>query len=620
MRKLKGWEFHVTYLIILLMGLFHLYTAMFGVKEAYLQRMIHLTFVLPLAFLLYPAYKSSASLEHIPIYDWILAAVSVIPGVYAILHYDEISTRIVQVDEVTRSQLLLGIILTLVLLEVTRRVVGWPLALIGLLFAAYMLYGHHLPGMLRGFQFSLPEVIEQLYLTSEGILGIPLGVSATYVIIFLIFGGFLNLSGIGEYFMSIAIVLTGKARGGPAKIAVVSSGLFGMLSGSAVANVYGTGTFTIPLMKRIGYSSQFAGAVEAVASSGGQIMPPIMGAAAFIIASFLGVSYKDVMISALVPAVLYYFAIGVMVHYRAIRRDLRGMTEEELPNKRAVLRKLYMVAPVLVLIYMLLVGYTPMWAAVISILVTIVLSLPHKEHRLGPKAMLDAIVDGGRNIVVVAIACACAGIVVGSLTLTGFGFKFVTAMFSLSQGVPFLALFLIMLICIILGMGLPTTGAYILASALGVPALIKLGFTPIACHLFVFYFAIVSAITPPVALAAYAASSISGASPMKTGFTASRLGFVAYLLPFAFMYDPGFLLKGSLVHNLVTIILGSIGVIGLALALEGFIQRELMLWERGLLMMGGLFTLFPLFSLKLAGLVIVAAAYLFARREKNQGA
>lgn len=606
----------MTYLIILLMGFFHLYTAMFGVKEAYLQRMIHLTFVLPLAFLLYPAHKASASQEHIPIYDWILAIISVIPGIYAIINYEEIATRIVQVDEVTRPQLILGIILTVILLETTRRVVGWPLAFIGLLFAAYMLYGYLLPGMLRGFEFSLAEVIEQLYLTGEGIFGIPLGVSATYVIIFLIFGGFLNLSGIGEYFMDIAVVLTGKARGGPAKIAVVSSGLFGMLSGSAVANVYGTGTFTIPLMKRIGYSSQFAGAVEAVASSGGQIMPPIMGAAAFIIASFLGVPYKDVMISAIVPAIFYYFAIGMMVHYRAVRRDLRGMTEEELPDKMAILKKIYMIIPVLLLIYMLLVGYTPMWAAIIGILATIVLSLPHKEHRLGPKAMLDAIVVGGKNIIVVAIACACAGIVVGSLTLTGFGFKFVTAVFSLSQGIPFVALFLIMVICIVLGMGLPTTGAYILASALGVPALIKLGFTPMASHLFVFYFAIVSAITPPVALAAYAAASISGASPMKSGFTASRLGFVAYILPFAFMYDRGFLLNASIGHNLLTIVLGGLGVVGLAFALEGFIKRELRIWERGVMLVGGLLTLFPFFSLKFAGLVIVIAAYLLARKEQ----
>jgi TRAP transporter 4TM/12TM fusion protein len=616
LRKLKGWEYYATYLLILLMGLFHLYTAMFGVKEAYLQRMIHLTFVLPLAFLLYPIHKKFAPMDRIPIYDWVLAVIAAIPGIYAIWKYDEISIRIVQVDEVTQPQLIFGILLTVILFEVTRRVVGWPLSLIGIVFTAYMLMGHRLPGMLRGFEFSVPEIVEELYLTGEGILGIPLGVSATFVMIFLILGGFLNESGIGEYFMDMAVALTGKARGGPAKIAVASSGLFGMLSGSAVANVYGTGTFTIPLMMRIGYENFFAGAVEAVASSGGQIMPPIMGASAFIIASFLGVPYKDVMISAFVPAVFFFFAIGVMVHYRAIRLNLRGMTDDEIPGKMAILKKSYMFIPVIVLIYMLLVGYTPMWAAMVAIFATILASLPHKDHRMGIKSILDAIVFGGKNVLVVAIACACAGIVVGSVTLTGFGFKFVTAVFALSHGIPFIALILIMVICIVLGMGLPTTGAYILASALGVPALIKLGFTPMASHLFVFYFAIVSAITPPVALAAYAASSISKGSPMKTGFIASRLGFVAYIMPFAFMYDPGFLLNGSLIQNLFSVIFGSIAIVGLAFALEGFIARELRMWERGVLIAGGVLSLFPGYGFKVIGLIIVVIGYVFARKDK----
>ncbi|PIE35727.1 C4-dicarboxylate ABC transporter permease [candidate division KSB3 bacterium] len=614
MRKLKGWQHYVTYFLILAMGIFHLYTAIFGVKEAYLQRMIHLTFVLPLACLLFPAFKKSSTTT-IPLYDWILAALSSLPGLYAIVNYDDIAYRIVQVDEVTRPQLLFGILLTVVLLEVTRRVVGWPLAIIGILFTLYMLVGHLLPGVLQGFKFTMPEIIEELYLTDEGILGIPLGVSATFVMIFLILGGFLQESGIGEYFMDVAVAFTGKSRGGPAKIAVMSSGLFGMLSGSAVANVYGTGTFTIPLMIRIGYENYFAGAVEAVASSGGQIMPPIMGASAFIIASFLGVPYKEVMISAFVPAIFFFFAIGMMVHYRAVRLDLRGMKSDEMPDKVAILKKAYLFIPVIALIYMLLVGYTPMWAATIGILATVLVSIPHKKHRMGIKSILDAIIFGGRNVIIVAVACACAGIVVGSVTLTGIGFKFVTAVFTLSSGIPFIALILIMLICIVLGMGLPTVGAYILASALGVPALIKLGFSPMASHLFVFYFAIVSAITPPVALAAYAASSISKASPMTTGFIASRLGFVAYIMPFAFMYDSGFLLQAGINQNLVAVATGALAVIGLAFAFEGFIVRPLRRWEQGILFLGGGLVLFPKVTVKLFGLVLLAVTYLLARRK-----
>ncbi len=613
MRTLHGWQQRTTYVFILAMGVFHLYTAIFGVKEAYLQRMIHLTFVLPLVFLLYPISKKSPK-DSIPLYDWILAVISLLPGVYAIVNYEEISLRIVQVDAVTPLQLFFGILLTLTLFEVTRRVVGWPLSLIAIVFTTYMLYGYLLPGMLKGFQFSIQEVVEELYLTGEGIFGIPLGVSATFVMIFLIMGGFLNESGIGEYFMEMAVALTGKSQGGPAKIAVASSGLFGMLSGSAVANVYGTGTFTIPLMIRIGYQKTFSGAVEAVASSGGQIMPPIMGASAFIIASFLGVPYKDVMISAFVPAIFFFFAIGMMVHYRAVRLNLRGMSAEELPDKKQILKKIYLLIPVIVLIVLLLAGYTPMWAATLGILASVLVSLPHKDHRMGPKSILNAIVFGSRNVLVVAVACASAGIVVGSVTLTGFGFKFVTAVFSLSQNLPFLALILIMIVCIILGMGLPTVGAYILASALGVPALIKLGFNPMASHLFIFYFAIVSAITPPVALAAYAASSISKAPPMQTGFVASRLGFAAYIMPFAFIYEPGFLLQGSLLTNIIAVGFGGVAVAGLAFALEGFIVRPLKYWERGILILGGVFALFPGICFKITGLVLMAIAYVFARK------
>ena len=616
-RALKGTTKTFMYWYIVGVGLFHIYTALFGNYEAYLQRVIHLTLVLPMTFVLFP-FKSSDPKDSVPWYDGLLALLATLPGLYAMYHYSEIASRIVQVDPVTTSQLILGALLLFLLLDATRRVVGWPLSLIAAVFAAYMYWGHYMPGLLKGLSFSLPEVIEHIYLTDEGIFSMPLGVSAAYVMVFLIFGGFLEKSGAGAFFMDIAQAFTGTAAGGPAKIAVVSSCLFGSISGSAVANVYGTGSFTIPLMKKIGYPPYFAGAVEAVASSGGQIMPPVMGAGAFIMASFLGVPYKEIMIAAIFPAFLYYGAILVMVHVGALKNGLRGLSPEELPDKKATVRKLYLLLPVICLVYLLLTGYTPMYAAVIGILLAWLVSLIHPGYRMGPKEIIDAIYIGAKNIPIVCVACACAGIVVGAVSLTGFGFKFVGFVFSFARDIPFLALFLIMLVSLILGMGLPTTGAYILAAALGVPVLVKLGFSALAAHMFVFYFAIISNITPPVALAAYAASSIAGSDPNKTGFMAMRLGFLAFIVPFAFCYDKGILLNSSLWGNLEAIAGGIAAIFAFAYALMGFIHTPIALWQRALFFAFG-FACFAA-NLWITGVGIIGTAtcwLLFRRRKQN---
>jgi len=602
----------VIYLYILAMGIFHLYTAVFGTFEAYLQRMIHLTWVLPMVFVLFPFKKGSIS-TIIPWYDWILAVMSVLPGFYAMMNYEEITYRIVQVDPVTTPQLIMGVILLFVLLEATRRIVGWPLAIIAGFFAGYMYFGHFMPGIMRGLSFTLKEVIEQIYLTDEGVFSIPLGVSATFVMIFLIFGGFLEKSGVGEYFMEFAQAFTGTAPGGPAKIAVVSSALFGSISGAAVANVYGTGSFTIPLMKRIGYPSFFAGAVEAVASSGGQIMPPIMGAGAFIMASLLGIQYKEVMIAAILPALLYYGAVLLMVHLGALKNGLKGLSQEDLPSRIKALKDIYKMLPIVGLVYLLLKGYTPMLAAVIGIVMAWIISLFDKERRMGPKAICDAIYTGSKNIPVVCIACAAAGIVVGSVALTGFGFKFVGLVFSLARDIPFLGLGLIMVVSLILGMGLPTTGAYILAAALGVPALAKLGFDPLSSHMFVFYFAIISNITPPVALAAYAASSIADSEPNKTGFAAMKLGILAFIVPYAFMYDPGVILHGGLVGNLAAMAGGCAAIFAMGFAMMAYIRTVITSWQRLFFIIAGILCFSPVIIIKALGIALVLAGYLLFR-------
>lgn len=616
MRKLEGKTQTFIYVYVILMGLFHLYTAVFGNFEAYLQRTIHLTWVLPMAFLLYPATKSSPK-DRPTLMDWFLAILSTAPGIYGIVNYNEIVSRIVQVDPLTQAQLILGLLLTIMLLEATRRVVGLPLAIIAAFFAGYMYFGSYLPGVLKGLQFTLAEVVEEIYLTGEGIFSIPLGVSATFVIIFLIFGGFLEKSGIGEYFMEFAQAFAGTTPGGPAKIAVVSSCLFGSISGSAVANVYGTGTFTIPLMKRLGYPAYFAGAVEAVASSGGQIMPPIMGAGAFIMASLLGIQFREVIIAAAFPALLYYGAVFLMVHLRAVKTGIKGLKPEELPSKSYVLKNIYKLIPIVGLLWMLLSGYTPMLAAVMGILMAWGVSLFDPKRRMGIKSILDAIYTGALNITVVAIACAAAGIIVGSVSLTGFGFKFVGLVFSLARDIPFLALLLIMIVSLVLGMGLPTTGAYILAAALGVPALTKLGFAPLSAHLFVFYFAIISAITPPVALAAYAASSIAGAHPNKTGFQAMRLGILAFIVPYAFCYDKGLILHGTMLENLAAIAGGISAALALGFAMEGFMTRALKPYERALFILSGLAAFTPVLAIKLPAIAAtVLFMFLFSRTPK----
>ncbi len=668
MRKLQGSVSKAIYVYVLLMGVFHLFTAEAGNYEAFLQRTIHLAWVLPLAFVLYPM-TSRSPMDRTPLYDWVLAALAAVPGIYSMLHYSEIAERIQQVDPLTTAQLVLGTLLVVLLLEGTRRIVGLPLALIAGLFVVYMLYGYKLPGLLRGAAFSYPEVVEQLFLTDEGIFSMPLGVSATFVMIFLIFGAFLEKSGAGEWFMNVAQAFTGTTPGGPAQIAVVSSCLFGSISGSAVANVYGTGSFTIPLMKKIGYAPFFAGAVEAVASSGGQIMPPIMGAGAFLMASFLGLQYRDIMIAAIFPALLYYGALFLMVRLRALKMGLTGLSASELPSRRDVLKRFHMIAPIVGLVGFLLAGYTPMRAALLGIalawfvaffnfapdetagskraacltaLVTAVLAAvlvhrPELLHGLSsgvrfvafsayiliascfnpgmrPREVIDAVERGARNIPLVCVACATAGIVLGAVALTGIGGKLVGFVISFAGNTPFLALILVMLIATFLGMGLPTTGAYILAAALGAPILIRLGFQPIAAHMFVFYYAIISNITPPVALAAYAASSIAGADPNRTGFQAMQLGFLAYVVPFAFCYDPGLLMHGSAVEIAWSVVSGLGSVVAFASMWMGYMKSAIPLWLRVLLGVAGVLCLSPVNAAVVAGLVVVVGAYLYSKK------
>ncbi len=610
MRTLTGIQRNITYYYLVVVGMFHLYVSFFGSFEAYLQRTIHLTLLLPMAFLLYPINKKNPAIQdRAPFYDFILAGISLLPGIYGIYYYEEIATRIRQVDPLTQTQIVFGVILLLSLLEATRRTVGWPLTLLALFFTSYMYLGQHFPGPMRSTPFGFEEVVEQIYLSDEGIFSMPLGVSATFIAIFLIFSGFVEKSGLGNYFKALAEAFAGRAVGGPAKIAVIASCLFGSISGSAVANVYSTGAFTIPLMKRIGYPPFFAGAVEAVASSGGQIMPPLMGAGAFIMAAFLAVPYSDIITAALLPALLYYFAVFMMVHFMAIKAGMKIMDDEDIPDKGVVLKKSYMAIPIVVLAVFLFAGNSAMMAGFLSIVTAWAVSMFNPGGRMFVREVMDAIYIGMKNLVMICIACATAGLVIGSVAMTGIGFKFVGAITLLSGSQPLVAVFLIIVVSVILGMGLPTTSAYILAAALCVPILTKFGFTGISAHLFVFYYAILSNITPPVALAAYAASSISGAPPNKTGFTAMGLGIIAFIIPVFFLYNTAYLLDGTPLQIGLAVVSGIAAVLFVAPAMIGHVKQHLVWWKR--VAFFGLMILSLMPSLEVTITAVVAGMVLF---------
>jgi TRAP transporter 4TM/12TM fusion protein len=580
MRNLVGPSKCVVIVLALFISVFSLYTARWGVYSAYTQRGIHLAILLPLAFLLYPANKKSPK-DKITLIDGILAILAFLPSIYIVLEKSYLVTRIELITPVRTIELVLGTIMIILVLEAVRRAVTPVMSLLGIAFLLYLPLGPYFPGILKHQGFSFSRLIETTYLlTGEGFYGVLTGISARFVIVFIIFGSFITEMGAGGFFVKFARAVAGAARGGPAKIAVISSALFGTLSGSAVANVYTTGSFTIPLMKKRGFTPQFAGAVEAAASTGGQIMPPIMGAAAFVMSENLGIPYIRIALNAFIVAILYYFSLMMMIDFRCLREGLQGESKEKLPELKKVLKESYLFIPVVVLFYLLIKGFSPTYSAFTSIISAIVVSYLRKETRMTPKKIINALVKGGMNATMVAMAIAGAGIIVVVSTHTGLALTFSNMVVTLSQGRLFVALILIALTCIILGMGIPTTPAYVIASALGAFTLVKLGVIPLAAHMFVFYFAVISNITPPVAVAAYAAASIAGSKPMNTGFEAFNIALAGYIVPFMFVFNPLLLLQGSPQRIIISSITAFVGIYILAAAVQGWYYRLLKVWER----------------------------------------
>ena len=590
--------------LALAMAIFHLYCALFGPPDAIIFRALHLCFALVLGFLMSPGPFRPVAI--------LLALLAAAAGLYPIFSIGYINNRMIYVDDLRMADWIFGIMMLVVLVDGTRRAIGWALPLTALVFLAY--------GVLLT-NVGLPSLMEQLYVSTEGIYGIPISVSATYVILFIIFGAMVERSGAGRLFMDFALSLTGHTAGGPAKVACITSGLFGTVSGSAVANVMTTGAFTIPLMQRLGYRPAFAGAVEAVASTGGQIMPPIMGAAAFIMAEFLGVSYLQVAAYALIPAILYYIAVFMAVHFEAKRIGLSGLPREECPKLGEVLKSRgHLFLPLFVVVGVLLWGYSAPFAALCGIASVIPTALLRKESRkdISLPAIIEGLIDGARSSVSVALACGCAGIVIGVITLTGLGIDFTGLVLGVAQNSLVLALVLTMIAGIILGMGMPTSPAYIMQVALLVPAIVKLGVPVEAAHMFALYFAILSAITPPVALAVYAASGISGAGLWDSGISALKLGATGYIVPFMFVFGPSLLMIGDWSRIITTSITALVGVVALAAGLAGYARAPLVHWQRLALVAAAITLIKPGILSDLVGVALIALAiapdYLARRR------
>ncbi|MDH3438286.1 MAG: TRAP transporter fused permease subunit, partial [Betaproteobacteria bacterium] len=541
------------------MSLFHLYTAQFGMLTVLLQRSVHYTFVMLLVFLVFPLGGE----RHKPwmeVVDVLLMVLGVASIGYVVFNHQMVSEREPMSAVANDPQFALGLIAIALTLEAARRTVGMALVLVVSAGLAYVYLGPYFPGRFGHPGWTLNEMVSFLYLGMDGIFGIPLGVSATYAFLFILFGAFLYATGVGGYFITLATSLAGRSKGGPAKVAVLSSALFGTISGATVANVYGTGNFSIPLMKRLGYSPVFAGAVEATASTGGQIMPPVMGAVAFVMADVTGIAYVNIALAALLPALIYFFALIMMVHFEAHKKNLQSLPPSEIPPRKVVLSRSYLLLPVVFLVYILIDGYSPFRAAFFAIIATVLVSLVRKETRLSVRGFFDTLAKGAQESLLIATATAAAGLIVGCISMTGIALQVTNLITGISGETLIVPLILAMVACIIMGMGMPTVPAYIIVASIAVPAIVKLGVPVIAAHMFALYFAVVAAITPPVAIAAYAAASISGGNMFRTGVTASRLGIAAFVVPYMFVYSPALLLIGPwgwVAFSVVTALVGT---------------------------------------------------------------
>lgn len=626
-RNLSGIAAGIVFFLLLAFSLYQLYTGAFGQFTAYIQRTVHLGFALTLIFFLFPAKKSTVR-NKLPWYDMLLILLSIVVCAYWPLYYESLVQHIGTISDV---QLIIGSLAILLVLEASRRAVGLPITVIAICFLLYAYFGPNMPGMFAHRGLTLHQLVDSMFFTTEGILGTPLQVSSTYIFLFLLFGAFLVQTGVGNYFNDLAITIAGKRTGGPAKVAIFSSALQGTISGSSVANTVTTGSYTIPMMKRLGYHKNFAGAVEAAASTGGQIMPPIMGAAAFLMIEFAGESYWNIAKAAIIPAILYFAGIWIMTHLEAKRMGLHGLPKEEIPKVKVVLKKIHLLLPILIIVFLLFKGFSIERTALYGILSTIVVSLFLKETRINFSRFIEALTSGARTALGVAAATACAGIIVGVVTKTGLGLKMGNSLVSIAGAIAptvqtqlLLTLVFTMITSLILGMGSPTTANYIITSTIALPAIIALNdalpvaIPVLAGHMFVFYFGIVADITPPVALAAFAATGISHGNPIKTGVNASKLAIAAFIIPYMFVLQPELLMIDTNFFEVVLILVSAIaGMIAIGAGLIGYWYIKLNWIARIISLIGGGLMMYPGLYSDIIGFVIFAAL-LLAQYLKNK--
>lgn len=616
----KGICGKIVAIICICFSLFQIYTGLFGTLDAMIQRCIHLSFGICLVFLLCPTKKSWVKEGRFHPIDVILAVIAMIPPIYILVNYQQL---ILRAGTVTPVDAVVGLVGIIMVLEAARRIVGLPIVIVVLCFLAYGFLGPYMPGPLAHRGLTIKQMVGHLFFTTEGVFGIPLGVSSTFIFLFILFGAYLEKTGLGKFFIDIANAIAGWASGGPAKVAVISSALQGTISGSSVANVVGSGSFTIPMMKKLGYHKNFAGAVEAAASTGGQLMPPIMGAAAFLMAEFVGIPYMEVVKAAVVPAILYFLGVFLGVHFEAKKNHLEGTPRSQLPAWTKIMKEEgHLAIPLIAIIGLLASGYTPMKAALAGIFISIGTAMLRANTRMSFWDIVDGLVKGARGALGVIIACASAGMIIGIVTKTGVGLKLASALVTVASGNFMLLLLCTMLTSLILGMGVPTTANYVITSTIAAPALIQLGVSILAAHMFVFYFGIIADITPPVALAAYAGSAISGGDPLKTGVNASKLGIAAFIIPYVFVLSPQLLgigaTFGSVLFTTITAIIGMTGISG---AMIGQFYCKANVLERLILLAGGLCLIDPQTLTDIIGIAILAAVfalqYFRTKKHKN---
>jgi len=614
------WEGTPRLIVNILLALFSLFVIYVTLFTSWLEEIRLTSFmacIVFVGFLVFPAKKGAQKTNYMPWYDFVIMVL----GVGAFLYFTFNAYGIIQQgSNFEWYQIAIGVVGILALAEVCRRSVGLPILIVAGCFVAYaLIWGLSNPNFGR----RLNMLVRTIFYTKEGIFSTPVNVCSKFIGVFIIFGAFLERTGIGEFFIQISNAVVGRFSGGPAKVAVVASAFEGMVSGSSVANTVGSGSVTIPLMKKTGYKPEFAAAAEASASTGGQIMPPILGAAAFLMADYVQIPYAQIALKAILPAVLYFTGVFITVHLEAKKLGLRGLTKEELPQLKPLLKKLYLLLPLILLVYLVSTSTRSIaYAAAIAIVVAILVSLINKDNRLTPKRFLEALAAGGQGMITVAAACGIAGIIAGTITMTGLANVLINGIVALANGKVIIALFLTMLCCIVLGMGVPTTANYCIMAATCAPILVRMGVPVVAAHFFVFYFGIVADLTPPVALAAYAGAAIAGANPMKTALQATKLAIGAFIVPYVFALNPAMLFVDTTAGEVILICITSlIGMFGVASGLEGFMFRRASWWERLLSVTGGLLLIYPGLVTDLIGLglvVLVVAIQLLEKRHDEK--